>query len=267
MRALHQYDEELESVSSISDGQMKQKTPWKALVVSLCAALAVAGYFLMPGNQPLHKEETAGLVELAEEKCSAMYDEDCWDTRCCQNEGYVCVMKDSWWASCRPKSDAVPGFVDPWDNSTWNGSILEPLPEGDKACMGDSGEENCAEVGCCKHPGYSCFVKNEHYSNCNASCTVGISPTDPVKHQTPWSCEIVDLSSHGACTLTANATMADLKDCCKKAACNAEALKALGGVDEDACVASKCSAYDVAETTTSGTHGTTAEPTTISPPA
>jgi len=263
MRAVHQYDEELVSVSTVSDEQRMQKTPWKTVAVSLCATMAVAGYVLMPGNRSLHTEETDGLVVLAEKKCSKMYGEDCWDTRCCVDEGYVCVMKNSWWASCRPKADAVPGFVDSWDNSTWNGSILEPLAGGDKACLGDT--DDCTEVGCCKTPGYSCFVKNEHYANCNASCTIGISPTDPVEHQTPWSCEIVDLSSHDACTLTAEASMTELKDCCKKSQCGAEALKALGGVDEATCVASKCSAYDSAETTTTGPQGTTAVPTTVAP--
>lgn len=193
----------------------------------------------MPRSKPLHAEEAGGLVMLGETECTDKYGPNCWDTKCCVDEGFVCIKKVEWYAQCRPKADAVPGFVPPHDpdKSPWNGTILEPH----KTCA--SATDDCGTIGCCTDAGYSCFVKNEHFSNCNASCTIGVSPADPVEHQTPWSCDIVDLSSHGACTLPENASKAELWECCKKSQCSAEALTALG-VDEQTCVADKCSAYD-----------------------
>lgn len=53
-------------------------------------------------------------------------------------------------------------------------------------CSGDT--DDCSDTKCCKHKGYVCYEKNEHYANCNASCTPGNNTNDPEEHRTEWSC-------------------------------------------------------------------------------
>jgi len=52
--------------------------------------------------------------------------------------------------------------------------------------------ENCIHTKCCQNDGYTCYEKNEHYASCHWSCQKGIHDSDPLEHQTPWSCKILE---------------------------------------------------------------------------
>lgn len=260
MRALQQHDDELASVST--EAEEPQRLPWKTVAITVCATLAVGGCSLIAKTSKGEQGIQDRLLE--EAKCSPKWN-GCMQSGCCADEGYVCCTKGPYWAGCQKKEDCKPGWKDGHSPEEWVGEIYK-LPT-EKNCGSDTAD--CRESGCCQSPGYTCFAKNDHWANCNASCTQGIWEADHPDHKTEWGCQIFDLPSHPECTFadaTGGPTNAELKECCKKTACDADAVKALK-IDEETCVQSKCSAYDDAPpgTTASGATaaGTTAAGATV----
>ncbi|CAE8612727.1 unnamed protein product [Polarella glacialis] len=49
--------------------------------------------------------------------------------------------------------------------------------------------EDCSKTGCCSDVGSRCFVKNDWWASCRASCTPGIDFNDPPAFRSPWSCK------------------------------------------------------------------------------
>jgi len=140
----------------------------------------------------------------AEGQCSAA-DENCKDTKCCQNEGYTCFEKNEHYASCHWSCQSGIHDSDPLEHQTpWSCKILEK-----DVCS--QAHENCLQSMCCENEGYKCYQKNEHYANCAFSCQPGIHDNDPLEHQTPWSCIDITKPDEGGC--------ADFHQKCIKSGC------------------------------------------------
>lgn len=126
-----------------------------------------------------------GLAELA--GCSTA-DEDCSATKCCKRPDYACFAKNDHWASCNETCTPGINLQDPKEHQTeWSCQVLGG--PGNATCGTDHGD--CRQSKCCQSNGMSCYVKNDHWANCNITCTPGINANDPKEHQTPWSCEVL----------------------------------------------------------------------------
>lgn len=165
-------------------------------IASLVAVVAASSHGGMPGTRgalgtpgtvaAFRAEGVVGLQSGTNGlQCSAGPHENCKDSRCCKDPGHTCFRKNEHWASC--KDTCTPGISlhDPEEHRTpWSCEVTGL--KGTGICS--SATEDCKDTGCCKNPGYTCYEKNEHFSNCNVSCRVGVSPHDPPQHQTPWTC-------------------------------------------------------------------------------
>jgi len=122
--------------------------------------------------------------------CPADGSKDCSKAKCCATAGDKCYQKNNWWASCKP---ICTKGIDPADppkyQQPWTCKVLGTgPPAGD--CPKD-GSESCLAQKCCATPGQKCYMKNNYWAACMDSCTPGINPLDPPKHQSPWSCKVV----------------------------------------------------------------------------
>jgi len=128
----------------------------------------------------------AGFSEKNEE-CSSASD-NCMESGCCRDAGYTCFTKNEHWANCNKTCSRGINLQDPKEHQTpWSCDVI-----GEKGhLMCGSATENCMGSKCCKNPGFTCFEKNEHWANCNDTCTAGINHLDPEEHKTPWSCKVL----------------------------------------------------------------------------
>jgi len=66
---------------------------------------------------------------------------------------------------------------------------------------------NCRSSKCCVHAALTCYEKNPYWASCKASCNPGIDYSDPVQHQTPWSCTPLSTPATTTTTMTTTTTL------------------------------------------------------------
>jgi len=165
-----------------------------ALVIVLVAGV------LLDGTSPrVDSLQTEGVVVLAGHApiaCSSFTD-NCMGSKCCKDAGFTCYKKNEHYANCNKTCTPGINHQDPEEHRTpWSCDIL-----GDPAVSTcSSSTENCKDTKCCKDAGFTCFEKNEHYSNCNKTCTPGVNEADPAEHRTPWSCKYGGEKPASACS-------------------------------------------------------------------
>jgi len=137
---------------------------------------------------------------------------DCTTSKCCHDPSLVCYEKNTQFATC--KSSCTPG-IDPDDpleyQTPWSCTALSVTTTTTTTTACSDINEDCTATRCCADGSLHCYQKNENWASCNATCTPGINPNDPVAHQTPWSCTL--LSSGTTFTTTTNACAVEGADC------------------------------------------------------
>jgi hypothetical protein len=162
-------------------------------------------------DTPKAEEEHAPKVLLPPkaEACSNA-SSNCWDTKCCKDDGLACFAQDLGWAQCNAScaegavwSSADPNYV----QTKWSCAlVVTHLSEGvagrqldvpvksaapaqprDAQCAAEG--EYCGRRPCCEGSGTKCFKKNAMWASCRKECTPGIDKYDPKWARTPWSCE------------------------------------------------------------------------------
>lgn len=251
MRAIRKYDDDLASESSEMTVQEHQWVPWrKPLVVGTCAALVVAAMVVFK-RMPVGLGEVAQneVIELSADDGCSSDTENCMETKCCKIKGRKCFMKNEYWSNCN--DDCDPNYVDDWDKSHgitdgWN---CKELKKGE--CAKD--HEDCTgKDGCCSE-GHICYIKNDHWKNCNKGCKLGVGANEfeskDYKHES-WSCEIHELGQYCP-DLNESSGPADELQCCKTTFCKSKT--------DDEC-ADICAFYinATAATNTTGAANTTA---------
>jgi len=110
------------------------------------------------------------------------------ESGCCKDAGFTCFTKNEHFANCNDTCSKGVNLNDPEEHQTpWSCDVI-----GEKGhLMCGSASDNCMESGCCKDAGFTCFTKNEHFANCNDTCSKGVNLNDPEEHQTPWSCDVI----------------------------------------------------------------------------
>jgi hypothetical protein len=232
MQALHRHDEEYASESSelIMEQQSRTARWRKSVVVVLGSALLVAAMVVFKASsRGLVGITSNDLVNFEETSCSPSH-ENCMASRCCQDAGFKCFMKNQYWSSCLETCDKA--YQDDYDKSMnitagWDCEELtkeQVLPDN---CAKAS--DDCSENTNCCDEGYVCFRKAEGWSNCNPTCTrTGENSYD--EGGGAWSCEHHALNcvdeSTGLPTLNENATGAQQLECCQSLFCdNAKCTK------------------------------------------
>jgi len=117
-------------------------------------------------------------------KCSHT-GEDCTKSQCCAESGMQCYQKSNGWATC--KADCVKGLdLTDVDDTPWSCQELGPrtpdvAPWVWTQCAATNGD--CSKSQCCNTPGMQCYMKDQFYGTCRASC-------DPNDLETQsWSCD------------------------------------------------------------------------------
>jgi len=251
MRALQKYDDELVSESS---EMMEQENQWvpsrKPLVLGICAAIVVAAMVVfkrMPVG--LGKVAQKELIDLAAADDCSSDTENCMESKCCKIAGRKCFMKNQYWSNCN--ETCAPGHVDAYDKvhgitTGWN---CTELTKGQ--CAKD--HEDCTgKDGCCSK-GHVCYIKNEHWKNCNEGCERGVGANEfehsDYKHES-WSCEIHELGQYCPdAKLNQASDPAEHLKCCKETFCK-------GKTDEE-CETKICAFYYNATDKTNASGSTT----------
>jgi len=263
MRAIQKYDDESLSDSSEMTVQEHQKISWrKPMVVGACAALVVAAIVVFKQMPVRHGEVAQNeLIELASDGCSSDT-ENCMETKCCAIAGRKCFMKNQYWANCN--DDCDKNFVDSWDkehNITDGWDCTELKKEQEKGPCAKDSEDCSGKSGCCSE-NHVCYIKNEHWKNCNPTCKTGVGANEfehgDYKHQA-WSCEIYELGQYcPEAKLSAASDPAEHQKCCKDTFCKDKS--------DDECETEICAFYyqSPANATTTATANAT---TTATPNA
>jgi hypothetical protein len=140
--------------------------------------------------------------------CSGEQD-NCIDTKCCEDEGFSCFQKNDEFAACRVEcepgvhEDDAEDFQTPWscnqleaDEEAARFALqeLEPQEEAVEPQAKCSGlHEDCRSTGCCADPSMKCYEKNEEWATCmEVECEPGEHEDDPKDLRTPWSCRRPD---------------------------------------------------------------------------
>ncbi|CAK0803085.1 unnamed protein product, partial [Prorocentrum cordatum] len=100
------------------------------------------------------------------------FGDNCWQSRCCQNETMQCYSKDDSWASCKPACEA--GAVDPNDapefQTPWQCLALARMPVGWVNGTFTTGYWNCCKPSCgwagkgnVNQPPRSCWAQTHEY--------------------------------------------------------------------------------------------------------
>jgi len=254
MRALHKYDDELASESSEMMERETQLVPSrKPLVLGLCAALVVATMVVCT-RMPIGLGEVAQneLIDLAAAGDCSSDTENCMSSKCCKIPGRKCFMKNEYWANCN--DTCAPGHVDAYDRTHgittgWNCSVLT------KGQCAKDHEDCTGKDGCCSE-GHVCYVKNEHWKNCNAGCQRGVGANkyehSDYEHES-WSCEIDELGQYCPdANLNQASDPAEHLKCCKDTFC-------IDKTDEE-CQTKICAFYYNATGTTNASGSTTTTP-------
>jgi len=50
---------------------------------------------------------------------------------------------------------------------------------------------DCTHHRCCNETGLECYMKNQYWASCKATCTRGVDENEPVESQTPWTCNLL----------------------------------------------------------------------------
>jgi len=206
----------LDSTDGFSLSQSPQQRQRRWAQGAAGAAALVLGAVLLFGatRQPASALQSEGLstdiVGLASSAADCSEDtEDCSATKCCKHTGRTCYEKNEHYANCN--ATCTPG-INPNDavehQTNWSCRALGPPATG--TCGTDAG--SCTQSKCCQSPGFTCFQKNEHFANCNETCTPGNNTNDPVEHRTPWDCTRL-----GGANCSADTEDCSVTKCCKDA--------------------------------------------------
>jgi len=97
--------------------------------------------------------------------------ENCMHSKTCHAADSHCYRKNEHWASCNAscsknmkwdhKNNGWTQIEDKNDEHVWDCHILSSAHDG----------ENCMESKKCTNPHSHCFLKNEHWASCNATCS------------------------------------------------------------------------------------------------
>jgi len=218
------HDDELASdTSEVMEQQSKGKLWKKPTVIGVCAAFGIAAMVVikrMPTG--FHDVTETDVISLAAAKCPAGPYENCMNDACgddkfkCADPGFKCYQKNQYWAQCQPTCD--PSWIDPHDNLTWECLILNVTSE--KKCAKD-GDKCEGQQGCC-NTDFTCYIKHDTWSNCNADCVQGPGANSyDSNSDESWTCEVHDMSCPD---LDPNATGLNLAvaklGCCQTNLCN-----------------------------------------------
>jgi len=190
------------------------------VVVGVFVALCVAGAVVMKSMRGVktgvNDVTEADTISLAAKPCAGP-GQNCEESKCCENKDHKCFVKNQWWASCTATCDT--NEIDPYDNLKWNCLELNATVAR-MQCAKD--HEDCRlNGGKCCNKDWTCYVKDEHWSNCNADCKQGEGANSYDKGS--WSCEIHEF----VCDALTNESLADsldtaqkLSTCCQDQLCN-----------------------------------------------
>lgn len=195
-----------------------------ASLMSATALLAIGGKAAW-GGMPISESEVMGASQMI---CSND-GESCAETRCCNSHsasgGYKrCWRKDEYWASCNDTCDSnMKWETDAWvhtEEKGWDCHLLDVAEDG----------ENCMESKKCKNAESRCYLKNEHWASCNATC----SPNNQWNSESSaweqteepvWNCKDLACTKDGENCLDSRCCQNDGSTCFRKnehwASCNA----------------------------------------------
>jgi hypothetical protein len=157
----------------------------------------------------------AGTDMEPEDTCSAQGN-DCRKTKCCQEPGMQCYLKDPFWAQCRSECNPGPDPTDQVSPAPWNCTALGPRSPGSpKTCA--AGGEDCRASKCCKTAGERCFAKDANYAHCAVECTAGPNLFD--EKPDPWTCEPLGEVTQGAAPWVEERCAAEGVDCRAASCC------------------------------------------------
>ncbi|CAK0865787.1 unnamed protein product [Prorocentrum cordatum] len=162
------------------------------------------------GDAPKAEDSSEVLLPPKADACSNATS-NCWDTKCCKDDGLTCFAQDLGWAQCNASCEegAVWSSADPnYVQTKWScarvvthlsaGAATRQLdvparsakppaqPRGEQCAVEG---EYCGRRPCCEGSGTKCFKKNAMWASCRNECTPGIDKNDPKWARTPWSCE------------------------------------------------------------------------------
>jgi len=106
-------------------------------------------------------------------KCPAA-GENCIVAQCCSDLGMQCYAKNDTYGTCKAACDLGMDMGDEDDWNPWSCRALGPRSKApaewiSKKCA--HGMENCAQAQCCGETGMQCYLDNQYYGQCKASCT------------------------------------------------------------------------------------------------
>eukprot|EP00446_Apocalathium_sp_SHHI-4_P021112 CAMPEP_0177268548 /NCGR_PEP_ID=MMETSP0367-20130122/63871_1 /TAXON_ID=447022 ORGANISM="Scrippsiella hangoei-like, Strain SHHI-4" /NCGR_SAMPLE_ID=MMETSP0367 /ASSEMBLY_ACC=CAM_ASM_000362 /LENGTH=599 /DNA_ID=CAMNT_0018724181 /DNA_START=44 /DNA_END=1844 /DNA_ORIENTATION=+ len=109
--------------------------------------------------------------------------ENCAKAQCCKEKGLQCYSKEGDSAFCRASCSQ--------GDHSWSCNALGNRTRDDSTAAGSWPGDNCGWTTRCNLPDMSCFVKNEYFATCKASCSPGeVDTADSSQH---WACQKLGL--------------------------------------------------------------------------
>jgi hypothetical protein len=138
--------------------------------------------------------------------------EDCGRSRCCQEPGTTCYVKNSTFATCMASCPPPPDFSQSsFHFEPWNCAALGPRTEGEAKVTPakdvtwselpswvstecSSTTENCAKTQCCKDPEMQCYEQEAGRASCRPLCLKGM-----VEEGRTWDCQELGVRTPTRC--------------------------------------------------------------------